>query len=826
MADTNYTPLLPWESCNIPIPLQKELVRRKTNRSFDYRKIDGWNSNGGDWEKAKGPMTSWVRVCSNGVGIPEIKKPGFIMGGGKSFYQTYGFSSGGHNNRQILGYTPDGKPHFLEYDKTTSQYPIHVPSPEINRVETIIQKEMFRRAYIHWTCFSAKQLEYMTPYFLVPGITVICEFGWNHFNPSSLINLTDEDKIAQYFFTNPYPLYNENILQSNGNYDVVFGMITNFEWSIDGNKINCMTEVTSKDRLYSGIPISTIVSEKTDPSDSKSEIKYFSNIRQLCSTDLIKNLKSISVADSLDSVEKNASNQQLLQLIKGGTISGGGRRPEMKTEYWRGIFYGRDDKNIKKSSALDFKWTPAIKGDFDKTGNKDDDMWVNMGFLVELMNRSLPFPSVKKESGFFEVNVDGAVIGAHPNLISTDGKLLLIPNSFAPKYMWGLYGQIENGTNGDYSNQYTSNKVDIDKNKKDDNNPLWSANYQLTTIFRQERNIIRDNIDIIINSNRYVNKTDKVQRSYAFPFRTEQSVTVTNRDKNAQYDAYFYGFFKDLYFNVKRFIELVKDDNIKTYVELYNAMFDDINKAGGNFWGLELMTNDNTSQLTVVDTKMLPSGNNKSNPWYFDYMDADQLMLNLAFKPKMSDAQACRTLFGETNNPNNRTTIKEENDLLDYRFDDRILIKNKDNSPTVAPNPDPKKDPFLEQIKTLQHIEPMDGSYQFTVMVGDKPYFRRLAMPDAEILNCLLDDHDIERNQRYTGLQPITVEVGLQGLGGLRTFMTFLIRNLPNPYHHKNVAYRIVDVHHTLQDGKWDTVVKAGIIPLRGYVKQKMGIVE
>jgi hypothetical protein len=116
--------------------------------------------------------------------------------------------------------------------------------------------------------------------------------------------------------------------------------------------------------------------------------------------------------------------------------------------------------------------------------------------------------------------------------------------------------------------------------------------------------------------------------------------------------------------------------------------------------------------------------------------------------------------------------------------------------------------------------------YQFTIRVNDKPYFRRLAMPNSDILNCLLDDHDLERNQRYTGIQPITVEVGLQGIGGLRTFMTFLIRNIPNPYHHKDVCYRIVDVHHTLQDGKWDTIIKAGIIPLRGYIKQKIGITE
>jgi hypothetical protein len=814
------TPLIPWETCNVPSEIQSELNRRKTNRSFDYRKIDGWNQNGGDWEKYKGPMTSWVRVCSNGLGRPEIGKPGFVLTGGKSFYQTYGFQKSNGTNQQVLGYTPDGREHTLDYDMQTSQFPIHVPSPEITRVETVMQKELFRRATIHWTCFSLKQLEYMTPYFLVPRMTVIVEFGWNHFNPESLIDLTNKEKLVDYYFNNPYPLYNTNILQSNGNYDVVFGLVSNFEWSIEGNKINCTTEITSKDRLYAGVPISTIVAEKVNPKDPKTDVKYFSNIRQLCATDFIKNLKSISSADSLEAISETASNQQLLQLIKGGKK----KSPAMKKEYWRGIFYGRDDKNMGQSGKLDFKWTPSQNNDLD-INQSDENVWVNMGFLVELMNRTLALPSGHKDSGFFEINVDESVIGAHPNLISCDGRSLLIPNAYAPKYMWGKTGKAQNGTSGDYSNQKIISGGKVDKLNKDKNDPLWHANAQLTTIFDQGNDTARDDLDNVINAHRYLYPTER--SFYAFPFITEEEIVIKNRKTKAKYDAYFYGYFKDLYFNVKKFIDLVNDTNIKTYADLYKAIFDEINKAGGNFWEFALVTNENTSQLVVADNRMAPSGNNKSEPWYFDCMDADQIMQSLSFKPKMSDPQAMKAIFGETNNSGTRTVIKSENDLLDYKFYDAILsTKKEDETPTVTSNPDPKKDPFEGQIKNLQHIIPKDGSYQFTVMVDGKPYIRRLAMPDSQILNCILDDEDFDQNQKYTGIQPITVEVGLQGIGGIRTFMSFLIRNVPNPYHHNDVAYRIVDVSHSLQDGKWETTIKAGIQPLRGWIRKRLGIAD
>lgn len=814
------TPLIPWETCNVPEEIQKELIRRKTNVSFNFKPIDGWDEKGGDWQKYKGPMTSWVRVCSNGIGRPELNKPGFVMTPAKTFYQTYGFQAGPNGNQQILGYTPDGKPHTLDYDKNTSDFPIHVPAPEITRVETIIQKELFRRCWIHWTCFSSKQLEYLTPYFLVPRISVIVEFGWNHFNPASLLDLNDTKNLYDIYFKNPYPLYNENVLKSNGNYDVIYGIVTNYEWSVEGNKIVCMTEITSKDRIYAGLSMNSVVVDTKAPVDKPGDVPldYFSNIRKLCDSDFIKNLKAIASLDDLSKADDKLSQQQLYKYVVGGTAP-------MRNEYWRGIFYGRDQKNIQRSkNNLDYDWTPASADDFDLKANTDD-TWINMGFIVELLNRCFPFPDPKNKGNFFEVNVDEAVIGAHPNLISTDGHTLLIPNAFAPKYFYGDLGIVQNGVDGVYAEQFKGNsQKTINKKVKDPNDVFWSADYQLAKTFYQGTSPLRDDLDFIINSNRYIYPTERGY--YSFPFSTQEKIQVKNRTETATYDPYFYGYFKDLYINVNKFISMVKDENVKTYVDLYKKIFEEFNRSAGMYWDLALVANDNTSTLTVVDNKMLPSGNNRSKPWYFDYQDADQLMTSLGFKPKMSDAQAFRVIFGETNNTGSRTAVKEENDLLDYKFYDRILNEKPENPPTITSDRNAKLNAFKEEVKIQQNFKPVEGAYQFTVYVGGKPFIRRLVLPDPELLTAMLDDKDKERNQRYTGIQPITVEVSLQGIGGLRTFMSFLIRNLPNPYNHKDVAYRIVDIHHTLQDGKWNTVVKAGIIPLRGYIKSKMGIPE
>ena len=123
-------PVVPWEPCNIPGELQDEFNRRKINRSFRYVKAEmgEWASTTGDWSKYRGPMSPWVRFCSNSRGKQyqtdrngniatdekgnsialdsSQRKEGFILFGGKGFYADYGFTKS-KDNPSIIGYVPD-----------------------------------------------------------------------------------------------------------------------------------------------------------------------------------------------------------------------------------------------------------------------------------------------------------------------------------------------------------------------------------------------------------------------------------------------------------------------------------------------------------------------------------------------------------------------------------------------------------------------------------------------------------------------------------------------------------------------------------------------
>ena len=133
-------PLIPWQPSNIPLEIQQELNRRKTIRGFNFvnNSQGGWDKETGDWLKHKGPMTSWIRVCSNSTGDTRLESsiPRFIMHGGKGFYQTYGFQpkADGIGYQQVIGYAPNGTKHIIENNIKTSDYPIHVPPPEISNL--------------------------------------------------------------------------------------------------------------------------------------------------------------------------------------------------------------------------------------------------------------------------------------------------------------------------------------------------------------------------------------------------------------------------------------------------------------------------------------------------------------------------------------------------------------------------------------------------------------------------------------------------------------------------------------------------------------------
>ena len=816
-------PIVPWEPCNIPEEIQDEFNRRKVNRSLRYVAAEKgeWGSSNGDWSKYRGPMSPWVRFCSNSKGKEnpgsgDFDKQGFVFFGGKGFYSDYGFTKN-PNDPSIIGYVPSkgANPHTINND-LNEQYPIHVPAPEIERIHVTIQKELYRLAVVEWVCFSKKQLEYMTPYFLVPGITCILEWGWNLYNPESLVDLTNTGELEN-LFNNPYSLYTKNIIKSRGNYDVIFGIIWNFEWTVDGNKFRCKTEILSKDRIYAGLIVNaTAVDTSSTDEEEKTKDTPLNNLVQFVDKSLDKFRHVLKTPpQSIPELEKFS------KYVRNA-------HPDNADEYLYGVFYGRDIADPPNKFQNNFSGE-----DFDrKAPNKE--IWLNLGLVIESLNFHAGPAKAMKGKEMFHVDIDNVVVGAHPNMISSDGSICLIPNAESPKYFYGLYGPTLTTSNGYNPDDFFAKLELSDKTVSVPNTRAAArkagklADLRLQNICWQPEGAKRDDIDQIINAIRY-EKGISVG-SCAFPFKVDKS-TLQNNTYPARYSGYLRHIYVSLSF-LKSLLDSSSD--IVTYYQFVEKILEQVNSACGGFWDLRLVsgTGDVTvspgepAPMKIVDYKFM-SFSNRGKVWSFDYFDENSLLLGIGFKPTLSNAQAIRTIYAKTNNPDNITTITNgNNELLDYKFKDRLsLAKNVGDSPT------PRADTsgFDRTMCELQQISPCDGSYQTTCDYSpnhtDGIYYRRLAMPATDIQQLLLDDGDEDNNPKYTGIMPgIQATFTIQGIGGLRTFMMFLCRGLPEPYSEKNIVFRIVDIQETIESGKWTTQITAGVIPLREYIKARLGI--
>jgi hypothetical protein len=756
-------------------------------------------------------------------------------------------------------------------------------------LEAIIQKALIRRIQLKWVCFSWKQLEYMTPYFLVPGITCMVEWGWNHFSPQSLVDLGNISTMRKLWNT-ASSLYTKNIIDSNGNYDVIYGIISNFNWSVEGNKIICTTEISSRERLYAGVTKDYGLSVKSnDPNPSNVRSNGLTqSIRDFINKDaVILTLKSLVTRNIL--LSDKVSTKDLLisdvKLLKSSQELGiwysilrpllnpsvgvsdpvlSLRQRGMRLPYVFGIFAGRPTDSYEQHENFG---TP-LKGDFDK-GLQDNDpkkMWINMGMVVSILNYFSKVPSGTTTGGksnyAFQVDIQNAIISAHPNLISCDERVL-IPNHSAPKFLYGYWGVqnnvlakgIKQGQFDKTASPYSYQVLrPIPISNPYNATSSLTPNQQVSKIFSQQLNCYRDDLDSIINYNRYrfdstIPKT--VPQTYSFPAQYDYLLppTPSGLSENKLVKGYS-GLLSNVYISFDVLKSAIEDENVVSYPDIYKSIFKTLMDSVDGFWDLSLVPADGGGGImTITDKKYINKfalDQQSDSVYSFDYMDADSIIKSLKFKPVMSDAQASRVMFGSINNKNSKYQYIDKNDLLDYVFRDSVIGTQEDKAQAElyqgGGNITQPQQQFIDLISKFQTINAGadDGTLQMSLNPDrhgfqtppeykNKPNIREyvkltLGAPGGQqLLRLLLADDDYDNNPRYSAVQPgIFLELTLQGIGGLRTFQCFLIRNLPEPYSDRNVIFRITDVHQTLEAGNWDTTIYAQLSPLRGYIKNRL----
>jgi hypothetical protein len=788
----------PWAPHPIPSWLIKEFTRRQKDIGFEYPAANNtvtWSENG-TWQNYKGPMTAWARLFSNGTGkisynSRSARRDGFALYGGQGFDDAFGFyknSSGNISNQTILGYDSKGEPHTLDLtndgnlvsfsnklindQRTTQKY---LPAPGIVSIDSVIQKERIRKVTINWKCYGFAQLEYMTPYFLTPKISMVVEFGWNHFNPESLLFLKDEgdnlEKLKELFLNKGYLLYDENIKNSFGLYDVTMGYITGFDFSSqDGVTFDCKTEIMSKHANYSGVQVKNAANISSDQNKSiiQSSFPEFLEKRLTKLPNCIEKKKSFR--DPLDSEEEKAARGSDATFFFNrfpfymDTSATPVAKPEDR------IFIGR--KREYEDSVL----MQEVK-EYDWDAKDQKDVWVTMGFLVELANVffereiSIKYKDDDKKQkelfSLYNINIDDVKIGAHPNLISTDGNVLLIPNADSPKFNIGFSYPTTFPDDNDYQKQtdavnpniFRSNVTNFTVGKIKDLEPKDRTIVKIFKTGKQAK--IKKIDDKPVKENSFsANETagDAVSmfnfgdakkiyegiKSYGAELIGTEAGQVISSAKSALPPLSVYRDDLDGILNrfryrsnkVKKgdfaFPQMADDTNdtgtksghwgylkdlyinknviievaksADTVENFYNNLLNKISTSAANFWDFSVV--EEGKHLKIIDKKFINA--KEMNIYQFDIGSSNTFIRSINFTAQLSNVAANQVLSSGGSSPSNQenkspTGEITSNEILNFPYGDRF-------------NPDDPKaktnrsiDGNLETIKQLQS-NPSKGS--------------------------------------------------------------------------------------------------------------------
>jgi hypothetical protein len=279
-----------WDVQNIPTELIKELRRRKNSNNIGFEISNNIVSNfKREHKNYKGSMSPWIRIFSNGTGIRNNERvpksaylgnksyDGFILESGKSFNDAYGLSRGTNgesifnsDSKAIIGYQANGSEHYIDQKYRESIYkmsagvdpnfpqnssaPSIIPPPGIDSVTVNTSADMLTYGEFKLKCFTLAQIEYLTPFFLTPGIHIFIEFGWNLYNQESILDLKNVPELKN---VSDVP-YNglKRTLNSYGNYGLVSGIITNYNFTTnDGFEYDCNIKITDKQALFAGFRV-------------------------------------------------------------------------------------------------------------------------------------------------------------------------------------------------------------------------------------------------------------------------------------------------------------------------------------------------------------------------------------------------------------------------------------------------------------------------------------------------------------------------------------------------------------------------------------------
>jgi hypothetical protein len=798
--------------------VREELSRREKNIGLNSTSIFTSDQNNNTY---KGPMSAWVRVCSNALGSSTTTGnnglAGFIMGGVSGAQNTFGF-----NSPSVIGYCADGKTlHVLKKNILLQ----HRACPGIKSIDVHMKDQIYRQIEIHWQCWSKEQLDYMQDYFFTPSISVVVEWGWNNYNPCSLLNLNYANKgtptIYSYdadgnmkviqssppnsllqIWSDDYAVLNLSQI-SNGNYECSMGIVVDYSFRL--NKLggyDCITKLSNNSGLASGI-------------SATNQAVYINNNIQTGFSNFLKEQLPMLLNDYKDNTRK------VFPVGKSDELDAIGLKAEIRLFVPRTI-------TKKKPAAAKIDW------DF---GGSHDLFYVSFGVVIDFINYYMNTTG-NDANGSTKFNIADTWISAHPNMKSVNKDVLLIPNQVAP--VWTLDPQ-----NFDRTSFKLPAGADLSVADKIIDNLLYSSNPQLApTPLRQ--NLAK----IIVDPRRGLNNNTN-SNSVSFPRFGPISSNINDNSININGYA---GKLQDLYVSNKAIMNAFSADKI---LDGLTNLLNDMSSAMPGMWSFAIRPLGNlgstNNTLTIADVNFIgfqsadELGAN-TDVYNFKIGQNNSIVIDANFEVKLNEVIALQTFYDsnfsqpstENNNSNDGLSINTNTQSsITLNNGSVILDSNRTiNEHTVIAAPGNPNDAlfpkgFTNRATTISKYDPkssaqLAGKYESATSAVNPGYCFyttsdgavSLAVPsDFREIMIGLVSYSFATPIQHVGVMPGTkLTMTILGIGGIRTLDYFTVSGLLQNYSQKCI-FKVTNITHKIENNKWITEIESGPIPLlRGSV--------
>lgn len=410
------------------------LFEKYIKDEFDLRSIRKGNT-------LRQKRTAWVRIISNAEAdlsdITTINRTihGLILSPNRlSFAEAYGYSGDG----TVVGYEADNESfriHSADKDR-------HRPPPIVDSVQVDHAGSFgsFRKATINFRVFSIDQFEIIERFFLNPGITILLEWGWDDYG-GNLISPNNIDEIRT-LFENSQSYLREKRKATRGRYDAMVGILTSFQYTIDEEgAFVCTSEISSQGEIY-----------------------------LMMKNESLQEKNPLDVVESIEVVIDTGQDDKFQLLLRELTSIGISRKA-LGNDIFKPVTLKSDIESGTKTIS---EGPAAIQEDPDQLfyiswGWIEDHLLSNIKSSDKKIVRSGSTSAGKLFASPFIIDSSNTRISGHPNLISCNPDVMLIPNINGPQF--NIDGSHDPGKNGSV-NDLTING----NNFPDPNDASWSGN--------------------------------------------------------------------------------------------------------------------------------------------------------------------------------------------------------------------------------------------------------------------------------------------------------------------------------------------------------------